>query len=152
MLSQESTSRNELTNPFREFPYAHLLSRNVLFEILGWGMKPQQTTPEVREKLISLLVGGSRGSQIQQDSFEELYCAAFVIFDREWTSMRASYMDFPKVMESARQKFEKLLVDSASLEDLRLLLGERSGVTSPAAPAASSLPPQQPQPDLISFN
>ncbi len=54
--------------------------------------------------------------------------------------MNATYMDFPKVMESARKKFENVIVNTCSIEDLGSILGERKTVSPP------------PQPDLISFN
>jgi hypothetical protein len=32
------------------------------------------------------------------DSFDELYCSAFLLFDRVWVSTAAKYMDFPSVL------------------------------------------------------
>jgi hypothetical protein len=134
-------------------PLTFSLFRNVLFEILGWGMKPQNTSIAVREKLMRLLVGGASGSQIQPNSFEELYCTAFVLFDTEWTDMRATYMDFPKVLEASRKKFEAFLVQSNSVEDARGVLGDRTPEKDTTETVSVSSPiAQPPQPDMISFD
>lgn len=60
---------------------------------------------------------------VSECAFEELYCMAFELLDREWLSMRASYMDFPAVIGRVRKQSEAALAGRpATTEELRRLL------------------------------
>ncbi|XP_054783060.1 uncharacterized protein LOC129290338 isoform X2 [Prosopis cineraria] len=53
-------------------------------------------------------------------AFDLLYCITFKLMDLQWLTMRASYMDFNRVMKATRHQLEKelLLEDITRLEDL----------------------------------
>ncbi|KAF7814773.1 ELMO domain-containing protein A-like isoform X1 [Senna tora] len=53
-------------------------------------------------------------------AFDLLYCITFKLMDHQWLTMRASYMDFNRVMKATRHQLEKelLLEDITRLEDL----------------------------------
>jgi len=44
-----------------------------------------------------------------KEAFQEVYCAAFEVFDQEWLKAKATYMDFPKVQAIAKKEVEKLI-------------------------------------------
>ncbi|XP_047980898.1 ELMO domain-containing protein A-like isoform X1 [Salvia hispanica] len=45
-----------------------------------------------------------------ESAFDLLYCITFKLMDRQWLSMRASYMDFNAVMKSTRRQLESELL------------------------------------------
>jgi len=45
-----------------------------------------------------------------EDTFDELYCQAFLLFDRLWVHADAKYMDFPVVIKRVKQLIEDLLI------------------------------------------
>lgn len=45
-------------------------------------------------------------------AFEEAYCLAFAVLEREWLAMQASYMDFPAVLSRTRTQLEGALAAS----------------------------------------
>jgi hypothetical protein len=52
-----------------------------------------------------------------------VYCLAFEALDAEWLAMRASYMDFPAVMQRVERSLNRALTaQPASLGELRRLL------------------------------
>ncbi|XP_028790440.1 ELMO domain-containing protein A-like isoform X2 [Neltuma alba] len=55
-----------------------------------------------------------------ESAFDLLYCITFKLMDHQWLTMRASYMDFNRVMKATRHQLEKelLLEDITRLEDL----------------------------------
>ncbi|CAK0779165.1 hypothetical protein CVIRNUC_004709 [Coccomyxa viridis] len=56
-------------------------------------------------------------------AFEQVYCMAFQVLDREWLAVRASYMDFPGVMKKAERSMERALSSQPeSLQQLQRLL------------------------------
>ena len=44
--------------------------------------------------------------------FDELYCFLFHLFDKEWYSARATYMQFPMVLEAAQARFQEIVAQS----------------------------------------
>lgn len=58
-----------------------------------------------------------------ESAFEEAYCLAFAVLEREWLAMKASYMDFPAVLSQTRKQLEGSLAASpCSALDLQNLL------------------------------
>ncbi|KAK9822953.1 hypothetical protein WJX74_008334 [Apatococcus lobatus] len=56
-------------------------------------------------------------------AFEEVYCLAFAVLEREWLAMKASYMDFPAVLSRTRKQLDSALTASpCSALDLQHLL------------------------------
>lgn len=56
-------------------------------------------------------------------AFEEAYCLAFAVLEREWLAMKASYMDFPAVLSRTRKQLESALAARpCSALDLQNLL------------------------------
>ncbi|KAI9078174.1 hypothetical protein K1719_026646 [Acacia pycnantha] len=55
-----------------------------------------------------------------ESAFDILYCITFKMMDHQWLTMRASYMDFNRVMKATRHQLEKelLLEDITRLEDM----------------------------------
>jgi engulfment and cell motility protein 2 len=92
---------------------------NLLFEILGWGMRPSESA--AKAQLCAMLVTGEdqRQPRLVEGAFEEVYCAAFRLFDRRWRDMGAKYMDFPRVIAAAKVDLETLLVSCSNLPALR---------------------------------
>jgi len=43
------------------------------------------------------------------DTFDELYCQSFLLFDTVWTHMNATYMNFPTILQKVRGLLEDLL-------------------------------------------
>lgn len=53
----------------------------------------------------------------------QVYCLAFEVLDRVWLEMRASYMDFPAVLQRVRGQLDSALCSQPrSLEGLRALM------------------------------
>ena len=53
----------------------------------------------------------------------QIYCISFEVLDRVWLEMRASYMDFPSVMQRVRSQLHAALGSQPrSLEGLKALL------------------------------
>jgi hypothetical protein len=42
-------------------------------------------------------------------AFDELYCLLFRVFDAEWYRARASYMQFPSILEATQMRFEAMV-------------------------------------------
>jgi len=103
----------------QQYPFAitGLNITNMLFEILGWGMRPRPS--RARERFSLLLLGGPERGELQPNAFEECYCTAFFIFDQEWVARRATYLDFPAVKESCQTKVEVILSSMDTLEQLK---------------------------------
>lgn len=53
--------------------------------------------------------------------FEEMYCTTFLLLDLEWSLQKGTYLQFPQILETTKQKIQKLLErrEIKSLEDLR---------------------------------
>jgi len=56
----------------------------------------------------------TEGSHDKHRNFHEIYCAAFVLFDREWRAMNAGAMDFPRVIQSVKGKFDSHILNPYS--------------------------------------
>ena len=55
--------------------------------------------------------------------FAQIYCMSFQVLEREWLSMRASYMDFPNVMKRVQHSLEQALSNEpTSMRQLQHLL------------------------------
>ena len=54
----------------------------------------------------------------QVDGFNRIYCIAFLLLDRLWVDMRATYMDFPAVLAALRDQLQTDLLLSPNLEAL----------------------------------
>lgn len=52
------------------------------------------------------------------DAFSEVFVATFNLFDKEWRSCNAHYMDFPKVIASTQTKLEAFLQRNRSVDDV----------------------------------
>lgn len=90
------------------FPFAitSINLTNVLFEILGYGMRPSPHSHS-RTRLCSLVISDGN---VRDDYFCEAYCLLFWCFAEEWRRLKATYMQFPTVLTAARLKF-CLLID-----------------------------------------
>jgi hypothetical protein len=55
-----------------------------------------------RRRVLHLFTCVEFGITLSAGAFEEVYCAAFRLFDRRWREMRAKYMDFPRVIAAAK--------------------------------------------------
>jgi len=115
------------------FSIAGLNVSMLILDFLGWGFKRIPRSTKSKNNLVALLFSEERELELpllvpanlihfddnepeqlipsfpEKTVFEELYCFVFRILDEEWYSMEASYMDFPKVIESTSNKFEKSL-------------------------------------------
>lgn len=127
-----------------QYPFA-ISGLNVtmlLFELLGWGFKAKlqkdsEPYPLYRRNFIKLLL--SQPSKTHKDLivfdddepatktspmfseisiFEEVYCAAFMILDEEWTKRKATYLEFPTILQETRKRTQDLLSKVISLDDL----------------------------------
>lgn len=98
------------------FPFAitSINLTNVLFELLGYGMRPSPHSHS-RTRLCSLVVADG---QVRDDLFCEAYCLIFWCFAEEWRRMNATYLQFPTVMTAARMKFCLLIEEIRTPADL----------------------------------
>jgi len=55
-------------------------------------------------------------------AFAEIYCVGMEVLDVAWLDMRASYMDFPAVMKSVKEKLSHAITHAQSLPMVRLML------------------------------
>src|SRR4051812_35043970 len=101
----------------------------MLFDILGLGFRPSTTPSSAKKPLAALIFppatnrsssgdsGYQRDAREKEDSeeeetipegskiaFQEVYCAAFEVFDQEWVKANAKYMDFPRVQVEAKKQ------------------------------------------------
>lgn len=61
----------------------------------------------------------------EEDAFEILYAFLFEALDREWLAFPgATYMDFPKIFSSTKEKFMSALHDARTLEEVGRCLNE----------------------------
>jgi len=65
---------------------------------------------------------------------EEIYCIAFELLDQTWDDMNASYMEFPKVIATVRQKLSDGLAQCHSLSGLQEYLMSSSRYNQSASP------------------
>lgn len=107
------------------FPFA-ITGLNItmmLFEILGWGMKAklQKEASPAQTSLIQMILKETKEEDDKEidNIFQEVYCFVFVLFDHEWKKSKASYMDFPKVIECVKKRTEQFLLTNPSLELLK---------------------------------
>lgn len=74
-------------------------------------------------------------------SFEEIYCIAFQVLDKTWDEMKASYMDFSKVIAAVRSHVEAVL-DSQPINievmNRALLMSPNSGIGGTVITSQSS--------------
>jgi len=92
----------------------------LLHEILGWGMKSKIQKPSpALFPLIEMLLNESEDFLVIEQVFQELYCMVFVIFAVEWKRLKASYMDFPRVIELTKKNTEKLIESKPSLQTIK---------------------------------
>eukprot|EP01120_Amphizonella_sp_Union-15-10_P000736 TRINITY_DN10767_c0_g1_i1.p1 TRINITY_DN10767_c0_g1~~TRINITY_DN10767_c0_g1_i1.p1 ORF type:complete len:304 (-),score=60.13 TRINITY_DN10767_c0_g1_i1:85-996(-) len=108
---------NEESYPFA---IAGLNVTMLLFELLGWGFKtPGKSTaknPTTFAKIVPLILHSELDRTII--IFSELYCATFFSVDLLWFEMKASYFDFPKVIEKAQEWLETFLRTKGTEEDI----------------------------------
>ena len=62
----------------------------------------------------------------EEHAFEILYVLIFEALDREWLAFSgaATYMDFPKILKSTKEKFASALHDARTLEEVGACLNE----------------------------
>jgi hypothetical protein len=98
------------------FPFAitSINLTNVLFELLGYGMRPSAHSHS-RLRLCSLLVVDG---EVRDDLFSEVYCMLFWCFAEEWRRLNATYLQFPTVLAAARAKFCLALDEMHSASEL----------------------------------
>ena len=62
----------------------------------------------------------------EEHAFEILYVLIFEALDREWLAFSgaATYMDFPKILKSTKEKFASALQDARTLEEVGACLNE----------------------------
>ncbi|XP_078437896.1 uncharacterized protein LOC144708445 isoform X2 [Wolffia australiana] len=96
-----------------EYPFA-IAGVNITFMLIQMldlqAVKPRSLVGALFSRLLS----------VDQRAFDILYCIAFKMMDRQWLTMRASYMDFSAVMKSTARHLERelLLEDIQVLEDI----------------------------------
>lgn len=98
------------------FPFAitSINLTNVLFELLGYGMRPSPHSHS-RVRLCSLVVADG---EVRDGLFCEAYCLLFWCFAEEWRRLNATYLQFPTVMTAARMKFCLLIEEITSPAEL----------------------------------
>eukprot|EP01102_Stenamoeba_stenopodia_P002543 TRINITY_DN12382_c0_g1_i1.p1 TRINITY_DN12382_c0_g1~~TRINITY_DN12382_c0_g1_i1.p1 ORF type:complete len:347 (-),score=71.47 TRINITY_DN12382_c0_g1_i1:56-1096(-) len=139
--------RNNKDFDLSQYPFA-ISGLNVtmlLFELLGWGFKAKlqndsEPYPLYRRNFIKLLLSQPPKQPQTEDLikfdddssrpekrdlmfdeisiFEEVYCAAFMILDEEWTKRKATYLEFPTILQETRKRTQDLLSKVISLDDL----------------------------------
>ena len=77
-------------------------------------MRPHHTVPAHTRSLCHLLhvfqqdeqpkprlptADGAAAAAAAPAPFEQLFCGAFAVLDRQWLARKATYMDFPAVMK-----------------------------------------------------
>eukprot|EP01125_Pyxidicula_operculata_P019516 TRINITY_DN7093_c0_g1_i2.p1 TRINITY_DN7093_c0_g1~~TRINITY_DN7093_c0_g1_i2.p1 ORF type:complete len:565 (-),score=192.94 TRINITY_DN7093_c0_g1_i2:291-1985(-) len=92
----------------------------ILFDFLGWGFKspgvPCGTSPHTYRILCRLLfdeeieVGSEAAHKLAKNVFERLFLLTFGIMEQVWTSMKASYMDFPQVLINTADAVEQTIL------------------------------------------
>ncbi len=105
-------------------PYPMAISalniQNMIYELLGLGMKPQIISSSNRKKLIQyIFISTIDDSEENINRFKELYIALFSLLDSTWaTSNVSTLLDFPRVLESTRTQFVSYLEKSMSFNEL----------------------------------
>lgn len=96
-----------------EYPFA-VAGVNITFMLIQMldleAVKPRTWIGAVFSKFLSE----------NESAFDLLYCMTFKLMDQQWLEMRASYMDFNKVVQSTRRQIEReLSLDGITcLEDM----------------------------------
>jgi hypothetical protein len=116
----------------------------MLFELLGWGWKTKDVsscTNQVRIRfrfsvfahfqncyyqMVKILVPNlETGVDQSKFALNVMFCIVMILLDGKWDQMAASYMDFPNVMKSTQQEFEKIFGnETKTLTDLLIVLEE----------------------------
>ncbi len=66
-----------------------------------------EVSASTKRALIDFLFSDDR--VIEEQRFEQLYCEAMILLDREWKFQNATYMQFPMVLAKAQETFVKTL-------------------------------------------
>uniref|UniRef100_A0A6B2LA80 ELMO domain-containing protein n=1 Tax=Arcella intermedia TaxID=1963864 RepID=A0A6B2LA80_9EUKA len=111
--------------PGEHYPFV-VASFNItmlLFELLGWGWKTPgastATEPRVLPRLADFLFPSVQYTpESAANVFDELYCVAIGLLDEVWFGGGHKYMDFPVVMKTVQGRFEKIVLEFNSLEDV----------------------------------
>ncbi len=122
---------NKASNDFSAYPFM-IASFNItmlLFDMMGFatmGTKKKPVSPTAKLNLLKIVFSKKPSSDLINDwegtstssspsttfryiGFEELYVTSFRILDHQWKVMQASYMAFPQVLESTRDRLHVLL-------------------------------------------
>jgi len=94
----------------------------MIFELLGWGWKTAGKStaknPGTHSKLCAFLYDNTLALRDSVFVFNELFCVAVQLLDDSWTEMKATYMDFPKVIVETQDRFEKVLTSFNRTADI----------------------------------
>jgi len=78
----------------------------------------------------------------QPQAFQEIYCIAFQMLDYTWDEMKASYMDFPKVLAAVKKQLEAILSKEPATIDTFNSLATKDTTAFPQATPRPQDPPQ----------
>jgi hypothetical protein len=81
----------------------------LLFENLGWGMKPKKPSKILLNWLLESEINENNQILSIHKIFHELYCFTFNLFDEEWTITNATIMQFPLIIQNTQKKLDILL-------------------------------------------
>lgn len=71
------------------------------------------------------------------NSFHRLYCSLFCLLDSVYQEMDAGYMDFPRVLEVTKKRFEKVLSRAINVDDVEVLVKQRQDISPRPSPSHS---------------
>jgi hypothetical protein len=115
---------NGKTDSLKVYPFAitGLNIGNLIFESLGWGMKPHLVPEAVKRRLARFLFGDhseeGETETIYLSRFQQVYCGVFYVLDSIWEEKSLSIMEFPVVLDSTRENFHWHIQNSQSLQEL----------------------------------
>jgi len=110
------------TNELEGYPFAisGLNITNMLFNLLGFGFKSNQKDHSASRKLICQVIfkDDENSDHIHRVNFGELFCLCFMILDHEWYTSKAQYMDFPRVIQQTTKRFEEILPNFKTVDQI----------------------------------